>query len=240
MTTLGNLKALGRCEVCGRKAIAGCEKGEVSDAEVQEWKTPCPNRRSSIDDFNWLYEIFQSGKRFAKSSEGRAPSQLKGLIQAQGDIIRHLDAGEGAGWEFENIVIFGPPGTGKTDLAMMAVNQVRQWGWRALMVPVADLMAVVRSTFGDSKPCEEHELFEGLSKIDLLALDDMGKERSTDFAEEFFYRLVDVRHRDMKATIYTTNLTAQDLAKNDRTKAVARRLQEGSLRISLNEKVRKD
>ena len=47
--------------------------------------------------------------------------------------------------------------------------------------------------------------------IDLLILDDLGAERSTDYALEQVYNIVDSRYRAGLPVIYTTNLTLEEL-----------------------------
>jgi DNA replication protein DnaC len=50
-----------------------------------------------------------------------------------------------------------------------------------------------------------------LAALDLLVLDDLGAQASTNYALDPFYRLVDDRYVDQRALIITTNFTPDEL-----------------------------
>ena len=57
------------------------------------------------------------------------------------------------------------------------------------------------------------DVISRLQKYDLVVIDDLGVERSTDYAIEQVYSLIDARYRSGKPLIITTNLAPDDIAK---------------------------
>ena len=98
--------------------------------------------------------------------------------------------------------LWGQPGRGKTYAAACAVRLALAAGWSAKLVSAADLLAEVRDGFGDGG--DRLALGRARTKR-LLALDDLGAERQTEWAMETLERLVDARTSDGLPTIVTSN-----------------------------------
>ena len=54
-------------------------------------------------------------------------------------------------------------------------------------------------------------MVDKLCKVDVLILDDFGKQRETDFAQERIANIIDQRHSAKSITIVTTNLNLDEL-----------------------------
>lgn len=98
------------------------------------------------------------------------------------------------------LLLFGGVGTGKTYTAACIANELLEQGRAVIMT---SLVKLIGSDIGD--------LYSRLAEIDLLILDDLGAERSTDYALEQVYNIVDSRYRAGLPVIYTTNLTLDEL-----------------------------
>lgn len=98
------------------------------------------------------------------------------------------------------LLLFGGIGTGKTYTAACIANALLEQGQAAVMT---SLVKLVDSGADD--------LCSRMTAIDLLILDDLGAERTTDYALEKVYNVVDSRYRTGLPVIYTTNLTLEDL-----------------------------
>lgn len=59
---------------------------------------------------------------------------------------------------------------------------------------------------------KEHEVLDIYKKVDLLIIDDLGKEQCSDWSMSTLYAIMNDRYEDMKPTIVTTNYNAEDLA----------------------------
>ena len=98
------------------------------------------------------------------------------------------------------LLLFGGVGTGKTYTAACIANELLARGTPVVMT---SLVKLIENGISD--------LCSRLSAIDLLILDDLGAERSTDYALEQVYNIVDSRYRAGLPVIYTTNLTLEEL-----------------------------
>ena len=98
------------------------------------------------------------------------------------------------------LLLFGGVGTGKTYTAACIANELLAQG-----IPVV-MTSLVKLIDGGTD-----ELCSRMAAIDLLILDDLGAERSTDYALEQIYNIVDSRYRSRKPLIVTTNLTLDEI-----------------------------
>lgn len=96
------------------------------------------------------------------------------------------------------LVLAGPSRTGKTTAAYAIANTVhnlREWviAWTA-----ADLSAAL-------KPDGDPNAYDHAVACDLLVIDDLGRERATDWWLEQLQRVVDARCSDERRLVVTTN-----------------------------------
>ena len=122
------------------------------------------------------------------------------------------------GW----LVLVGAVGSGKTHLACAIVNAVLAQGKGAHFNSVAGMLDLLRSTY---KIGAFDTWFQRLQTVTVLALDDLGAERATDWATEKLFELVDHRYVNRLPLVVTTNLALTDEGIALRLRS---RLQEGS------------
>lgn len=103
----------------------------------------------------------------------------------------------------QGLLFWGDVGTGKTYTASVIGNELLAEGRTVYALSLAKMFQKV----GGFNNEEEDELMDRIRTVDLLILDDLGTERSTDFAMEKVYAVIDARYRANKPVIYTTNLT---------------------------------
>ncbi|MHB1004633.1 MAG: ATP-binding protein [Chloroflexota bacterium] len=105
------------------------------------------------------------------------------------------------GW----LVLVGPVGCGKTHLAAAIANYALECNSRCLFVNTPDLLDHLRSTFGPTSPVTYDERFEQVRIVELLVLDDLGTESSTDWAKEKIYQILNHRYVNAMPTVITMN-----------------------------------
>lgn len=110
-------------------------------------------------------------------------------------------ADEPTGW----ITLMGPNGCGKTHLASAISNKVLAAGRSVFFAVVPDLLDDLRSSFAPEAETGYHELFEEVRTAELLVLDDLGAQRSAQWAEEKLYQIVNYRTLMGLPTIVTTD-----------------------------------
>ncbi len=103
------------------------------------------------------------------------------------------------------IVFVGPVGVGKTHLAMAIGNACIDAGIVTLFATVPDLLDHLRATFAPISEILYDELFERMRNAELLILDDLGAERSSSWAQEKLFQLLNYRYNFRLPTVITMN-----------------------------------
>jgi DNA replication protein DnaC len=106
----------------------------------------------------------------------------------------------------QGLFLEGQPGVGKTHLAVAVLKQVMQSSRaRGLYYDTRDLLRVIRSTYDPSIRTTELEILRPVMKADLLVLDDLGAEKTSEWVEETMNLIVNTRYNERRATIFTSN-----------------------------------
>jgi DNA replication protein DnaC len=113
-------------------------------------------------------------------------------------IDEELDAGRGL-W------FMGPVGTGKTTLAMLVSKAALKAGRSVAIYSLPRLLNEIRET-AHSAERSHVELLDRLTAVDLLHIDDVGAERTTDWVLEELYSIVNARYEDERSMVITTNI----------------------------------
>lgn len=100
----------------------------------------------------------------------------------------------------------GPPGVGKTHVAVAVLKQVIQTtGARGLFYDTRDLLRVIRSTYDPSIRTTELDVLRPVMTADLLVLDDLGAEKTSEWVDETMNLIVNTRYNERRLTMFTSN-----------------------------------
>src|SRR5262249_31081040 len=100
----------------------------------------------------------------------------------------------------------GPAGVGKTRLAVAVLRQIVQTsGARGLFYDTRDLLRVIRSTYDPSIRTTEVEVLRPVLNADLLVLDDLGAEKTSEWVDETMNLIVNTRYSERRLTLFTSN-----------------------------------
>lgn len=114
--------------------------------------------------------------------------------------------------ERPSLYIAGPIGTGKTMLASCLSLDLIRRGRSVRWSNVGDLLRSLRASF-NSRDVSEEDIIDRYVSAPILVLDDLGKERPTEWAAEQLFAIFNRRYDYNKPTIVTTNYSGADLVR---------------------------
>lgn len=107
----------------------------------------------------------------------------------------------------QGLLFTGGVGTGKTFAAACIANALLDDCIPVVMTSFVKILELAQNFRGD----EEERYIRRMNRAKLLIIDDLGAERSTDFALEKVYNIIDSRYRASLPMILTTNLTLAEM-----------------------------
>ena len=105
------------------------------------------------------------------------------------------------------LLFMGAHGVGKTHLAVAILKAVmRQQGARGYFYETGELLKLVRDTYSASTELNEMDVLRPVMSADILVLDDLGVEKTSEWVQETLGHVVNIRYSERRPTVFTTNL----------------------------------
>ncbi len=111
------------------------------------------------------------------------------------------------------LVLFGSSGTGKTHLACGIVRHVVEKGGTAKYLTIQDAIGLIRSTYNKGAEQTEDEMLAAICNVDMLVLDEIGRQSDSAHERESMFRILNRRYSDLRPTILVSNLERVGLFK---------------------------
>lgn len=117
---------------------------------------------------------------------------------------RYADAWDDMRRENNGLLLWGNTGNGKTFAAACIANELIDRGIPAMITSFPRIL---------NAGYDKQEIVEQVHYYPLMVIDDLGAERSSEYAMETVYTVIDERYKSKKPLIVTTNLTLDELRK---------------------------
>ena len=183
------------CSICGKPL----ERWE------NEYHLKCYASKKNINDVMRTVGVPQTFMELIRNNKVDLPKSvfLKKLIKGN----------------LQGLFFVGQPGTGKTLVSCyLATHFVRTGKGSAKYLNMPEFFHNIRQSFNNSDPMDVNKY----NDIDLLVLDDIGAENTTEWTSEQLYLMVNYRYINNEKTIATTNLPLQQLASRIGDRLVSR------------------
>jgi DNA replication protein DnaC len=109
------------------------------------------------------------------------------------------------------LLLVGPPGAGKTHLAIAALRMLISRGFEGIFFDYQNLLNRIRSSYSEMLGASDREAYRVALETEVLLLDDLGAHRVTDWVEDTVTAIITYRCNHRKPLIATTNLPDPNL-----------------------------
>lgn len=110
------------------------------------------------------------------------------------------------------LIFVGSYGTGKTHLAAAICHELIKQNYQPIFGTMITLLEKIKATYGDEYAKEnEEQVIDKYTRCDLLVIDDLGKERPTEWAIEKLYYIINTRYERNLPIVITTNYSIEKL-----------------------------
>lgn len=208
------------CTICGRDIPA--IEIEIPNMNIKRWVQPACKceadaKKKEINAIEnatqeaktrQLFSISDIGKKYtdAKFEDFIIRPGAENAFKASRYVVSNFEElGQ------ESIMLWGDPGNGKTMLAACIHNELTTKGKVVVFVSMPDLLSKIKSTFNQDNRESEEQILKALITCDLLIIDDLGAEKTTDWVQEKVFEIVDGRYRRQKPILSTSNLEPKEL-----------------------------
>ena len=155
----------------------------------------------------------------SKSASNLTP-EMAGMTFASYDQTRDSIA-YAAAWNFLHdpsappfLLLEGTYGSGKTHLMSAIAHEALTLGHQPLFTVVPKLMDWFKAAFGQKHEKAEADTFAqrfaDICEVDILLLDDLGAEKSSEWTQERLYMLINDRYAANRRTVFSTNCTLDE------------------------------
>jgi len=206
-----------RCPLCDGRGYAYEVREETFSAKVgpkrYEVLVPCvcQHQAKRMAQFNEVGLPGVVGHASFENYQPAVPEQGLALTVAKNFAHSFNKAGANQGF-----ILSGPVGTGKTHLLAAALKHlVLELGVKARYVEISLLYATIRLGFQQGK--SGGEIIGPMSEVDVLAIDELGNGRGSQFELETLDELIARRYNAGRTTLFATNFSLEPEKKNIRT-----------------------
>jgi len=135
---------------------------------------------------------------------------------------RALDFAQNFERQGKGLLFTGNVGTGKTHLAAAVANYLIQNLYSVIFGNVTDIVSRIYDTYGKDSDISTMEIIHHITSVDLLIIDDLGKEHTSENVRTLLYQIINALYEDERLVVITTNLSGKELSEKIGTATVSR------------------
>ena len=113
--------------------------------------------------------------------------------------------------ERKGLILVGNNGVGKTHLACSIANELIKNGIPIIYGTLINLLAELKNTYDVYNNISEMKIIKLYEKVDLLIIDDLGKEKPSEWGLEKLFTIINSRYENNLPVIITTNYDQNSL-----------------------------
>ena len=113
--------------------------------------------------------------------------------------------------ERKGLILVGNNGVGKTNLACSIANELIKNGIPIIYGTLINLLAELKNTYDVDNNISEMEIIKLYEKVDLLIIDDLGKEKPSEWGLEKLFTIINSRYESNLPVLITTNYDQNSL-----------------------------
>jgi DNA replication protein DnaC len=189
--------------------------------EVTRVATPCRCRPARVERRRSRKLSAVIPRKYRGVSFDRSPvsDMHEPIVRPVRQFVRALDENLDGG---RGLWIYGNVGTGKTTLAMLVSKAALDAGRSVAIYSLPRLLAEIRATFEVDGDGSYVSFLDRLAAVDLLHVDDVGAEKTSEWVLEQLYAIVNARYEEERSIVITTNLERDELAGQINERTVSR------------------
>lgn len=183
------------------------------------------------------------GKEILRFLDPRERAVLSGIKPTSEKEGKMLSAAKltARGQRKRGLGLLGDPGVGKTHLMIAMYREALDLGLVATWRNVADLVREIQDSYSaskDNQALKSFEIIEAVTVNNIVFLDDLGKEKSTQDVEQLIYQLIDGLYKGRRTLVFSSNLSGPEL-KERYDPATLSRIQHMAIIVALEGKDRR-
>ena len=113
--------------------------------------------------------------------------------------------------ERKGLILVGNNGVGKTHLACSIANELIKNGIPIIYGTLINLLAELKNSYDIDNNISEMKIIKLYEKVDLLIIDDLGKEKPSEWGLEKLFTIINSRYENNLPVIITTNYNQNSL-----------------------------
>lgn len=159
-----------------------CWRQSIAGHQLTHSRIPRRYQHCQLSNFEQTVDSLREAHRRARAFVDAFPAVDKGLL------------------------LRGRHGVGKTHLAVAMLREIiASKGARGYFYETRELLKLVRDTFATAGE-SEMDVLRPVLDADILVLDDLGAEKTSEWVQETLGLVVNTRYSERRPTIFTTNL----------------------------------